>query len=73
MEDSSLKAEEPNGEEVPLATVFIIHAPPPDEGTATVAQKLPQTASSLPLLSVSGLFLILLGGLFWVASRRRAS
>jgi hypothetical protein len=70
MEDSSLKAEEPNGEEVPLATVFIIHAPPPDEGTATVAQKLPQTASSLPLLCLSGIFLMVLGGIFWAVARR---
>jgi LPXTG-motif cell wall-anchored protein len=70
MEASSLKAEQPSGQEVEVAEVFIVQAPPADDGTRTVAQKLPQTASSLPLLSVWGLFLLLLGGLFWVVARR---
>ncbi len=65
MEASSLKAEQPSGQEVEVAEVFIVQAPPADDGTRTVAQKLPQTASSLPLLSVWGIFLLLLGGLFW--------
>lgn len=70
MEASSLKAEQPSGQEVEVAEVFIVQAPPADDGTRSVAQKLPQTASSLPLLSVWGIFLLLLGGLFWVVSRR---
>ena len=70
MEASSLKAEQPSGQEVEVAEVFIVQAPPADDGTRAVAQKLPQTASSLPLLSVWGLFLLLLGGLFWVVARR---
>ncbi|MFZ3333438.1 MAG: LPXTG cell wall anchor domain-containing protein [Candidatus Acidiferrales bacterium] len=73
MEASSLKAEQPSGQEVEVAEVFIVAPAADDGGARTVAHKLPQTASSLPLLSVSGLFLILLGGLFWVVSRRRAS
>lgn len=73
MEASSLKAEQPSGQEVEVAKVFIVQAPPADDGTRTVAHKLPQTASSLPLLLVAGLFLILLGGLFWVVSRRHVA
>jgi hypothetical protein len=70
MEDSSLKAEEPGGQEVEVAEVFIVHAPAADEGTKTVAQKLPQTASSLPLLCAFGVFLLALGGLLWTVARR---
>lgn len=70
MEASSLKAEQPSGQEVEVAEVFIVAPPADDGGAKTVAKKLPQTASSLPLLFVSGLFLLLLGGLFWVVSRR---
>jgi hypothetical protein len=70
MEDSSLKAEEPSGQEVEVAEVFIVHAPAADQGTKTVAQKLPQTASSLPLLCAFGVFLLALGGLLWTVARR---
>ena len=70
MKEAPLKAEEPSGEEVEVAKVFIVEAPVVVAENTT--KKLPQTASQLPLLYMSGIFLMALGVLFWTLSKRRA-
>lgn len=47
-----LKAEKPNGEEVELAEVF---APADSQATAQLPEKLPATATQLPLIGLIGL------------------
>src|SRR5580658_8078198 len=70
MKEAPLKAEEPSGEEVEVATVFIVEAPVVVAENTT--KKLPQTASQLPFLYMFGIFLMALGVLFWTLSKRRA-
>jgi hypothetical protein len=78
MQSAPLKAEEQNGDEVEVAEVFIVQVPvavpvivtaPP--GTQS-AKQLPQTASILPLLGLTGLVLFAVGTLLWIASKRAA-
>jgi LPXTG-motif cell wall-anchored protein len=66
--DADVKAEEPGGNEVEVAEVFVTEAPVAE--AAIVAKELPKTASSLPLIGVAGFSLILAGGLFWLVSKR---
>jgi hypothetical protein len=70
MKDTPLKAEEPSGEEVEVARVFIVEAPV--EVAAVQPTKLPKTASLLPVLLLSGILLMVFGGLLWMISRRPA-
>jgi hypothetical protein len=70
LKDADLKAEEPGGDEVEVAEVFVTEAPV--ASVAVVARELPKTASSLPLICVAGLSLILVGSLLWLASKRTA-
>jgi hypothetical protein len=76
MQSAPLKAEEQNGDEVEVAEVFIIQVPVavPVIVTAPLgtqsAKQLPQTASILPLLGLTGLVLFAVGTLLWIASKR---
>src|ERR1700722_6379086 len=81
MENAPLKAEEPSGEEVEIAEVFIPVAPAgaPDNGNSTghtvnteshESATLPKTASMLPLIGVVGLSLVIMGALFCFLAKR---
>jgi LPXTG-motif cell wall-anchored protein len=69
MKEAPLKAEEPSGEEVEVAEAFIVEVPVVVAENTT--KKLPQTASQIPLLYMSGIFLIALGLWFWMLLKRR--
>lgn len=70
LKDADLKAEQPSGDEVEVAEVFVTEIPV--AGVAVAATELPKTASSLPLIGLTGLSLVLAGGLLWLASKRTA-
>jgi hypothetical protein len=78
MQTAPLKAEEENGDEIAVAEVFIIQvavAVPVAVPTAVADQsskQLPQTASILPLVGLSGLILLAVGTLLWIVSKRTA-
>lgn len=61
MEKAPLKAEEPSGGETEIAEVF---------ETTPPASELPKTASTLPLIGLSGLLLIMTGTVLWRFSKR---
>jgi len=64
MKESALKAEEPSGEEVEVAAVFLIAAPIPAVPAFTQSDstdKLPQTGSPLPLFAGIGLISLAVG------------
>lgn len=71
MKQAPLKAQKPTEEEVEIAEVFLIE-PPPEEAAAMPAA-LPQTASNLPLVGLTGLLSLGLAGLLGVARFRKAS
>lgn len=54
LDDAPIMAEEPDGEEVEVASAFMISAPP----NAELPEDLPKTASILPLLGIGGLVLL---------------
>jgi len=60
-----LKAQLPADEEVEIAQVFVAQAAPP----ASLPERLPTTASSLPLVGLLGLFSLASGGLLWPDAR----
>lgn len=64
-----LKAEEPNGEEVELAQAFPTSAPPQGE----LPDKLPSTATSLPLLAAIGLLSLATAAGVRIAAARGAN
>src|ERR1700720_516486 len=71
MQTAPLKAEEENGDEVEIAEVFIIQVPVAVPVVAIPvgaqsAKQLPQTASILPLVGLTGLFLLAAGALLWI-------
>ena len=75
MKQAPLKAEKPNQEEVEVVQVFPA-SPPPATQTQTVAanmpEKLPKTASPLPLIGLIGLLSLgLAGTLRFAASRMK--
>ena len=78
MQSAPLKAEEQNGDEVEVAEVFIIQIPVAVPVIVTAppgmpsAKQLPQTASILPFLGLTGLVLFAVGTLLWIASKRAA-
>lgn len=69
MKQAPLKAQKPTEEEVEIAEVFLMAAPP---GEATAAA-LPQTASNLPLVGLMGVLSLGLGGLLRMARAGKAS
>lgn len=83
LEKTSVMAEQPSGDEVELAEVFILvpatttAAQPTTHSVTTeygaVADKLPKTASLLPLLGLLGVGLVMAGLLFRMLLRRAAS
>jgi hypothetical protein len=66
MEKAPLKAEEPSGKETEIAEAFVTtpHA------SETIQTPLPKTASTLPLIGLSGLLLIMTGAALWGFSKR---
>jgi hypothetical protein len=86
MKDVPIKAEEPSGDEVEVAEVFIVTAPAAgdadfhptphsvnNDADEVAARELPKTASLIPLLWMVGLTLIVMGAFFWMLSKRVAS
>jgi uncharacterized surface anchored protein len=61
MEQAPLKAEQPSGRETEIAEVF---------ETTPPAGELPQTASFLPLIGLTGLLFITAGTVLWAFSKR---
>jgi hypothetical protein len=72
LKDTPLKAEEPQGQEVELAEVFVMQPVATDTSGSEVAEKLPKTASFLPLFGLLGCAFIAASALLWLASRRAA-
>jgi hypothetical protein len=72
MKDTPLKAEEPQGKEVELAEVFVMQPVATDTSGSEVAEKLPKTASLLPLFGLLGCAFIVASALLWLASKRLA-
>lgn len=70
MKQAPLKAQKPTEEEVEIAEVFLIEAPPEE---AAMPAALPQTASNLPLVALIGVLLFGLAGLLRIARARKAS
>jgi hypothetical protein len=77
LKDTEVKAEEPGGEEVEVAEVFIIHPTAvPFTNAAVVmtdageSKDLPKTASQFPLLFTAGLLLLMTGVSLWLVSKR---
>jgi hypothetical protein len=66
MKQAPLKAQQPTEEEVDIAQVFLAQAPPP----ASLPQRLPKTASSLPLVALLGIFSLATGGLLSLLNAR---
>jgi hypothetical protein len=66
MKQAPLKAQQPTEEEVDIAQVFPAQAPPP----APLPQRLPKTASSLPLVALLGIFSLASGGLLSLLNAR---
>ena len=67
MKQAPLKAQQPTEEEVEIAQVFLTKAAP----QPSLPEKLPTTASSLPLVGLLGLFSLASGGLLWLLNTRR--
>ena len=66
MKQAPLKAQQPT-KEVEIAQVFVTQAAP----QPALPEKLPTTASSLPLVGLLGLFSLASGGLLWLMNTRR--
>ena len=66
LKQAPLKAQQPTEEEVEVAQVFLAHAAP----QPSLPEKLPTTASSLPLVGLLGLFSLASGGLLWLLNAR---
>lgn len=66
MKQAPLKAQQPT-KEVEIAQVFVTQAAP----QPALPEKLPTTASSLPLVGLLGLFSLASGGLLWLVNTRR--
>ena len=66
MKQAPLKAQQPT-KEVEIAQVFVTQAAP----QPSLPEKLPTTASSLPLVGLLGLFSLASGGLLWLMNTRR--
>jgi hypothetical protein len=66
LKQTPLKAQQPTEEEVEIAQVFTAQAPPP----APLPQRLPKTASSLPLIGILGIFSLASGGLLSLLNAR---
>ena len=66
MKQAPLKAQQPT-KEVEIAQVFVTQAAP----QPALPEKLPTTASSLPLVGLLGLFSLASGGLLWLMHTRR--
>lgn len=64
LKQAPLKAQKPTEEEVEIAEVFVADAPSP------LPQRLPTTASSLPLIGLLGVFSLASGGLLSLLSTR---
>jgi len=81
LKDTSVKAEQPNGDEVEVAEVFVGEAPAGgvsgntahnvDTEYTTTAASLPKTASFVPLLCLIGVLLIMAGAFLGIVVRRR--
>jgi len=67
LKNAPVTAEEPNGAEVEIGEAFATRAP-----AQLSAALLPKTASMLPLLGLTGLFLISVGTLLWFFSKQTA-
>lgn len=68
MERAPLKAEEPSGKETEIAEAFVTEPPAPQRLQAA----LPATASTLPLVALSGFLLVITGAMLWKFSRHAA-
>jgi len=66
LKQTPLKAQQPTEEEVEIAEVFIAQAAPPPP----LPQRLPKTASSLPLIGLLGVFSLASGGLLLLLNAR---
>jgi hypothetical protein len=66
LKQAPLKAQLPTEEEVEVAQVFVAQTAPP----ASLPEKLPTTASPLPLVGLLGLFSLASGGLLWLVNAR---
>ena len=66
MKQAPLKAQQPT-KEVEIAQVFVTQAAP----QPALPEKLPTTASSLPLVGLLGLFSLASSGLLWLVNTRR--
>jgi hypothetical protein len=55
LDTTPLKAEEPTGEEVEIAAAFEVEAPQPPASHSELPARLPNTATSLPLVGLIGL------------------
>ena len=81
MENSQVKAEKPSGEEVEVAEVFVMEAPAQQadqsgvhtvntEETTSSSNELPKTASMLPVLWMTGMWLVTAGMLLGLLAKR---
>jgi hypothetical protein len=68
MEQAPLKVEEPSGKETEIAEAFVTTP----QASETIQTPLPATASTLPLIGLSGLMLIMTGAALWGFAKRAA-
>jgi hypothetical protein len=66
LKQAPLKAQQPTEEEVEIAQVFVAQAAPPP----SLAERLPTTASSIPLVGLLGLFSLAGGGVLRLVNAR---
>jgi hypothetical protein len=73
MREAPLKAQQPTEEEVEIAEVFLVAAPLPEPDTQALPDKLPTTATALPLIGLAGTICLGLGGLLKFVLAKQAS